>query len=213
MPLLLLFTIATVMAIFGVIGYYRGTAPTLVALIILFIAFTFVELAPDTIITYLNGMYIGVRLVLKSGLSDIAAGDLESASEKLETIEAPFEGDTENLALLIVIGGAVLVGLLLGLLFRKSKSSLLGGALGLAYGYLLCAATLPLLFDIPAKILPVPPVRPIQTHHGAAQGGNALSALFQTLAQPENIHILSIGLAVAIALFLILTVRRLVKKG
>jgi len=52
----------------------------------------------------------GGMLVFKSGLSDIAAGDLDSASQKLESIEKPFVDEREWFAYLLIIGAAVFFG-------------------------------------------------------------------------------------------------------
>ena len=86
MHLLLLFTIATIMAIFGVIGYYRGTWPTLLALIILGgikrIAATTSKLVPLMAVLY----FIGALSVIFANAENIApslaaiAGDIFTGS-------------------------------------------------------------------------------------------------------------------------------------
>ena len=87
------------------------------------LAFIAIKVVPDQIVSLLNGLYIGVMLDLKGGLGDIASGDLDAAKETLSSIEKPFTAENENFALLLVILGAVGIGLLLYLIMKKNKSS------------------------------------------------------------------------------------------
>lgn len=217
MSFLFIFTLAAVMAIFGAIGYYRGSWATLVALLFLLMGMIAVVAFGDTILSLLNGLYIGIMLVFKSGLSDIAAGDLDSAAAKLETVERPFTGETEALGLALVVGGAAAIGLLIGT-FMKHDKSVLGGILGLLYGYLLTAVFAPVLLGVPESLLPIPILRPPQPGVAPATvtttaGSGGLSALLETLSQPETIQIVATLLAVVIAVFLIVSVRRSSKRG
>ena len=104
--------LATIMAIFGVLGYLKGSKWAFISLMILSVAFILVENKPDTIIATLNGLYMGVMLTLKGGLAALASGDLEAAKATLEDIQKPFTDQNQNLALLLVIFGAVLIGLI-----------------------------------------------------------------------------------------------------
>ena len=106
--------LATIMAIFGVLGYLKGSKWAFISLMILSVAFILVENKPETVIATLNGLYMGVMLTLKGGLGALASGDLEAAKAALEDIEKPFTDQNQNLALLLVIFGAVLIGLILG---------------------------------------------------------------------------------------------------
>lgn len=216
--LALLLIVATTMAIFGTLGYLKGARWAFIALLILLVAFIAVERFSDTIISTLNGLYLGLVLVLQGGLGAIASGDLDAAAQLLEETERPFTGETEDLALLLVILGAVGVGLILAAIWRKPNPGLLGLFLGLAYGYLLAAAVQPLLIDDPSNPLPVPLLRPPQgttTAQNAAAvttgASNALNQLFTSLAQPQTIQIIAILLGIAIVLLVLLSVRRGVK--
>ena len=159
--------LAIIMAIFGIIGYQRGIWPEVISLVVLLVAFTVVEKSPQRLIGYMNGLFIGVMLVFKSGLSDLNAGDLEAAKRKLEAIQAPFVGEQQGFALLVVMLVAAVIGYLLGILIKKKKSAI-GAALGMLNGYILCAAFLPWLSGLSESALPLPPIR--------AGGGLAIDA-------------------------------------
>ena len=150
--------LALIMAIFGIIGYQRGIWPEVVSLVVLLAAFTVVEKSPQQLIGYMNGLFIGLMLVVKSGLNDLNAGDLESAAQKLRVIEKPFVEGYEGFALVIVMVTAAVVGYLLGLLIKKTKS-VFGAALGILNGYILSAAFLPWLSGLSGSDLPVPLIR------------------------------------------------------
>lgn len=205
--------LATIMAVFGVLGYLKGAKWAFISLMILSVAFILVEYKPDTIVATINGLYLGVMLTLKGGLAALASGDLEAAKATLAEIEKPFTDENENLALLLVIFGAVLIGLILAAVM-KSKPGVFGMIWGLAYGYLLSAAVLPLISSDPAITLPVPLLRPAERPPGAAaQASNALDQLFTNLAQPETVQVLGLIIGVTIVLLLLLTVRSGVKSG
>jgi hypothetical protein len=206
--------LATTMAIFGVLGYLKGSKWAFISLLILLVAFVLVEYRPDTIVATINGLYLGVMLTLKGGLGALASGDLEEAKAALEDIERPFTDQNQNLALLLVILGAVVVGLILAAVM-KSKSGVFGMIWGLVYGYVLSAAVLPLISSNPAATIPVPLLRPVEREPGAAaaQASSTLDQIFTNLAQPQTVQILGIMIGVFIVLLLLLTVRSGVKGG
>ena len=210
--ILLVLLLATTMAIFGTLGYLKGSRWIFISLLILLLAFIAIKVAPDQIVSLLNGLYIGVMLTLKGGLSAIASGDLEAAKETVSSIEKPFTAENENFALLLVILGAVGMGLLLYLIMKKSKSSVFGLILGLVYGYVLAAAVVPLMTNIEPSQIPVPIIQPADRSAAVAQQAqNGFDQLLATLSSPQNIQILSLLIGVFIALLLLLTVRKGVK--
>lgn len=209
--------LATTMAVFGIYGHPRGTLIMLVNLAILGLAVFLVESRADQLLLYLNGMYIGLMLVLKSGLNDLASGNLESAAAKLESIEKPFVGTTANLGLLLIILAAVLIGWLVGLMLKKKrKAGIVGTILGLFYGYLLSAAILPLL-GFPAGFLPLPFLRPFDPKMpapaAAAATGTGGGSLLARLSQPETINLITIAITASMAVFLLASARRSAKSG
>jgi hypothetical protein len=202
------------MAIFGVLGYLKGSRWAFISLLVLLATFVLVEYRPDSIVVAFNGLYLGVMLVLKGGLGAIASGDLEQVKAILDDIEPPFNDQNQEMALLLVILGAVGVALLLSL-WIKSKPSVWGLIWGLVYGYILSAAVMPLIFDNPAANLPVPVLRPGEqsTTTAATTGPSPLDQLFTTLSQPETVQVIGIFIGIFISLLLLLTVRSGVKGG
>ena len=210
--ILLVLLLATTMAIFGTLGYLKGSRWIFISLLILLLAFIAIKVVPDQIVSLLNGLYIGVMLTLKGGLSAIASGDLEAAKETVSSIEKPFTAENENFALLLVILGAVGLGLLLYLIMKKNKPSVFGLILGLVYGYVLAAAVVPLMTNIEPSKIPVPIIQPADRSAAVAQQAqNGFDQLLATLSSPQNIQILSLLIGVFIALLLLLTVRKGVK--
>jgi hypothetical protein len=210
--ILLVLLLATTMAIFGTLAYLKGSKWIFISLLILLLAFIAIKVVPDQIVSLLNGLYIGVMLTLKGGLSAIASGDLEAAKETVSSIEKPFTAENENFALLLVILGAVGFGLLLYLIMKKNKPSVFGLILGLVYGYVLAAAVVPLMTSIAPSKIPVPIIQPADRSAAAAQQAqNGFDQLLATLSSPQNIQILSLLIGVFIALLLLLTVRKGVK--
>ena len=207
--ILLVLLLATTMAIFGTLGYLKGSRWIFISLLILLLAFIAIKVAPEQIVSLLNGLYMGVMLTLNGGLGDIASGDLDAAKETLSSIEKPFTAENEDFALLLVILGAVGMGLLLYLIMKKSKSSVFGLILGLVYGYVLVAAVVPLMTNIAPSKIPVPIIQPADRSAAVAQQAqNGFDQLLATLSSPQNIQILSLLIGVFIALLLLLTVRK-----
>ena len=210
--ILLVLLLATTMAIFGTLGYLKGSRWIFISLLILLLAFIAIKVAPEQIVSLLNGLYMGVMLTLSGGLGAIASGDLDAAKETLSSIEKPFTAENENFALLLVILGAVGFGLLLYLIMKKNKPSVFGLILGLVYGYVLAAAVVPLMTNIAPSKIPVPIIQPAERSAAVAQQAqNSFDQLLATLSTPQNIQILSLMIGVFIVLLLLLTVRKGVK--
>jgi hypothetical protein len=209
LPLLLL---ATMMAVFGTLAYLKGSKWAIVALLILLLAFIAIKVAGDQIVLLLNGLYTGIMLVLNGGMGDLASGDLDALKETLASIDKPFTDENENLALLLVILGAVGIGLLLYAVMKKKKSTVFSLILGIIYGYVFAAAAVPLITNIPASSLPVPIIQPADRSAQEVQAAQSrFDQLLATLSSPENIQILSVLIGAFIVLLLLLTVRKGVK--
>ncbi len=201
-----LFFLAATMAIFGIYGYKRGFWPMMLSLFILFVAALIVRRGADTIIKYMNGMWMGAMLVFKSGLNDIASGNLESAAAKLESVEKPFVDQREWFAYLLIIGGAVFLGWLLSFLFRKSKPSIWGLLVGLVYGYVLAAALVPLILGFSAWFLPIFGVGESQAVSPLASGGSCggiWDRLICFLSDPQTAQICGIVIVISIGVFVL----------
>lgn len=201
---------ATMMAIFATLGYLKGARWAFISLLILFFALLTIKIAPDFIVSTLNGIYMGVMLTLKGGLGDLASGDIDAVKETLASIEKPFEGDTEKYAYLLIIGLALGVILILAAVM-KPKQGVFGLVWGLVLGYLLASAVIPLISTVPVGTLPFPLLYPAPRQPG--QAAAAAEAFWTRLAQPETISVLTWVIGAGLVLLLLLTVRRGVKKG
>jgi hypothetical protein len=206
MDVAFLFIIAGVMAVCGIIGYRKGFWPTVIALLVLWAALLLFYRGMGKIISLMNGLFMGIMLVFKSGLTDLSAGNLESAAAKLESIQKPFSDQKTGLALIIVVGAAIFFGWLLSLLFRNSKPSIWGLIAGLFYGFTLCAAFLPLIFGVSLSSL-----FPGGQGGVAGTGGGTCSGLLDRVlcwvVQPGNQQTLGIIIAICVAVFVLLAVR------
>jgi hypothetical protein len=209
MTMWFLFFLAAVMAIFGIIGYKQGFWPMVFAMIVLFVAALIIRQGADTIIRYMNGMFLGAMLVVKSGLADIAAGDLDSAAQKLEAIERPFVDEREWFAYLLIIGAAVFFGWLITLIM-KNKQSIWGGLVGLVYGYVLSAALIPLVLGFSSWFLPIFGVGESQAVSPLASGGSCggiWDRLVCFLSNPQTAQICGIVIVIAIGVFILWAAR------
>lgn len=223
MSVLFIIALASIMAVLGIVGYQWGTRAISAALVILLAAFAVVERYPGKIVTLMNGLYMGTMLVFKSGLSDIAGGNVEAAGQKLSAIQKPFVGPREGLALLVVILAAVVIGLLLSR-FRwlKGPSSVLAALLGLAYGYVLSASFLPGLFRLRNCVLPVPVIRSqscslAETAQAAAVTATGEASpvvqFLSRLVRPGDSQMVTLAVMLVLGGFLAISTRLASKKG
>lgn len=201
---------AGAIAVFATIGYLQGARWAFISLLILFGSLLGIKFFSDQIVLLLNGLYTGVMLVLGGGLGAIASGDTDALKETLSSIQKPFEGDTVKYAYLLVIFLAVGFTLLLAALM-KSKKGIFGMIWGMVYGYLLASAVIPLISAVPVGALPFPILYPAERQPGAAQAVS--SQLWTRLSDPQTISTITILIGVFLVVFLLLTVRRGVKKG
>lgn len=210
MNFLVFFGAATLMAVFATIGYLKGARWAFLSLMVLFVTLLFIKAAPDTIVSTLNGIYMGIMLALNGGLGQLASGDIDGVKETLAAIDPPFEGANEKYAFLLVIGLAVGVTLIMAVVM-KSKKGVFGLIWGMVYGYLLSTAVIPLISVVPAGTLPFPILYPAARQSGDLEA--ATNALWTRLAQPQTISAITVVIALFLVLFLLLTVRQGVKKG
>lgn len=219
MSITTLFLLAAIMAVFGVFGYLKGVRWAISALLLLLVIFILVEKRSDTIASTINGLYLGVMLTLKGGLAAIASGDLESAAALLESTTRPVTEQNRQMVLLLVVLAVVGAAMLLSLVW-KSKPSPLGMLFGLAYGYLLSAAMLPLLLPGSGGRLPIPflraaaaPATGAAAAAEAASTGSLLNRLLTSLGDPQSIRLVGWLLGFIIVLILLLSVRNSAKSG
>lgn len=212
---------ATIMALFGVLGYLRGTKFGLVISGLILAGLMVMSRGSEQVAKIINGLNFGLRFVLGGGLQALGgSGDKTEAIKKvisqLGDIRPLVSSDQPGVGLLLIL--ALLVGLSLLLsLFKilKGAASLLGLALGLFSGYLIAAYALAALMPEVA-LLPLPIHLPslaqvVEAASAAAPAipsGSGLSAkVGQLLTGLGDDPRLPIIIAVAIALFVILATR------
>jgi hypothetical protein len=208
--MLTLFIIAGIMAIFGVYGYRRGFWSTAVALGVLLFAVLLITRAPEQLAKYFNAIYISTVLLFKGGLTAIVSGNLDAAKQLLGSVEKPFSGEDAKWALFIVLVGAVVVGILLSLLIRRSPS-VWGLFLGLFYGFVLSVSAFRII--VGGSTAPLFP-EAVAATQGPCNGlvGQMVCALDnpQSSAMCGTLILISVAVLVIVA---VISASKLSKKG
>jgi hypothetical protein len=204
MYLFVLLVVATIMAIFGLIGFLRTTRASVLLLGIMLGGLIFLKVFGERLVKFVNAGWGFVR----------SAGGTSSPSQLVNPQDpAAFY--------LLVFYGFVLVGLGLGLLKSLKLSgrfSFSGMLIGLINGYIVAAYTIDVLFPSYA-ILPVPIQVPGMTPQipppGMAMptGPDVWSQLMQGLSNLASNPAAPVIIAIAIFLFIILASRLSGKKG
>ncbi len=218
-----LIVLATIMALFGVLGYLRGAKSSLFTAIVIWGGLVLITQVSPRIATTVNGLAFGVVFVLSGGLGALGGGGDRAAAlnEVIKNMpKAPVlvNPDGTGVGIIIIFLLLVVVGFLLGMLkIFKSKSSVWGLLIGLANGYVLSAFLLP-------KLLPEAGVRLALPGGLAGTGGGALgsagaaqagpslsSALITNIVKALNQLVeggqIALFIAILIALFVLLATR------
>jgi hypothetical protein len=212
METLLVIILATVMAVFGVLGYQRGGRSSLVTLIITGLGMLVLSLQSGRVVSLINGIGVGVRFALAGGLTAMGGGDNSDAMTKALAAAraAPklIPADRPEIVALALLGILVFVALLLGLLkwFRR-PASVLGLILGLLNGYLLSAYVLGSLFPqfaiLPSPLLPKAAAQAVAARPATpASAGLEPLALLSGLVGSKELPLiatLALGLLILIA--------------
>lgn len=223
-----LIVLATVMALFGVLGYLRGTRSTLFTAAVIWLGLVVVNQASGMVARTINGLNKAVHFALAGGLGALGGGDraaLDAAFAKLSDVKPLINADGSGPGMLLVFLMLVLAGFLLGMLkLLKSKHSFLGLALGLANGYVLSAFLVRTLLPESGTQFPLPR----WLFGGAAQpaaapapadpslSGSLAAKIVATLNALADSGQIALVIAIAIAVFVLLATRlgsRSVKKG
>ncbi len=225
-----LIILATAMALFGVLGYLRGTRSTLVTTAIVWLGLLIVSRAGGVVARTINGLNYAVRFALAGGLAALGgngdrAAALEEVFARIGKVEPLIRPDGTGPGMLLVFLALVLAGFLLGMLSQlKGRSSFLGLALGLANGYVLAAFVIRTLLPEASIGLPLPgwlfgpgaqpAVAPTPATPSVA--GTLASRIVAGLNQLADSGQIALLLAIAIAVFVLLATRfgtRSAKKG
>lgn len=225
-----LFILATVMALFGVVGYLRGIKSTLFTAAVIWLGWVGVTLADKPVARIVNLLNKMVQLVLSGGLGALGGGGsagMETLSKKLNEIKPLINDDGTGPGLPLIFLVLILTGFLLGLLkLFKSRHSLLGLALGLINGFTL--STFMLRSVLPKAGVNLPQLtwlfggtQQATSSAPVAPTGQSLIELLMNkilvaLTSLADKGQLAILIVIAIAIFIVLATRlgsRSVKKG
>lgn len=154
-----LFILAGFMAIFGVIGYLRGTKAAVFILLTTLFAVAVTGILGDTIIRYINAFAKGFQFLLSGGLGALS-GDGGGGGDALEALRStpPLVTEAnEPLVLGMLFVGIVFFGVLLsGIKWFKGPRSIWGLLLGLLAGYVVAAMVVRAIAPEYAALVPLP---------------------------------------------------------
>lgn len=224
-----LILLATVMAIFGVFGYLRGTRFSLFNAALVIVSIVMLNQVGGTLVRIIDLFYRVGRAMLSGGFKAISSegeGGFGKLGELVGKIPSLIGQDGRQTALIIIFLLIMVVGFFLGTLkIFKSKASFLGLALGLLTGYVVSAYLLQALLPeagirlpLPAGLLggALPAAAPLPTPAGPSLTGSFLAKIGNFLTTLADKGDLALVLVVLIALFVLVAVRRGnrgVKKG
>lgn len=222
-----LIVLATIMAVFGVIGFQRGTKFSVFYIALALLGIVVLERIGDTLVNIIDLLYRVSRAMLGGGFKAMSSGEggFSKLGDLVEKVPSLVGKDDRQIALALILLFIMMLGFFLGALkVFKNKSSLLGLALGLLTGYVVSAyllqpplseagIRLPLLAGLFGGVQ--------QTASTAVTPGLSISrgvitkvvAFLNSLANSGQIAII---IAIAIALFVLLATRtgnRGIKKG
>jgi hypothetical protein len=153
-----LFILAGFMAIFGVIGYLRGTKAAVFILLTTLFAVAVTGILGDSIIRYINALAKGFQFLLSGGLNALSGeGGSGDALEALRSTPPLVTEENENLVLGLLFVGIVFLGVLLsGINWFKGPRSIWGLLLGLLAGYIVAAMVVRAIAPEYAALVPLP---------------------------------------------------------
>jgi hypothetical protein len=150
---------AAIMAVFGVMGYLRGTRYGIITAVLFCGGLVIGARSGDQVVKLVNGLVIGIRLMLSGGLQAMGSGNAEALRQAIAKaggvkplIPADQPGAALVLVLFVVLGLSLLLGAFKAL---KGAASLLGLIFGLINGYIIVAAFL-LALAPELAVLPLP---------------------------------------------------------
>lgn len=211
-----LILLATIMALFGVIGYLRGAKSSLFTAIVIGIGLVLITQASGLIARTVKGLTFAVTFVLAGGLGALGGeGDrgaaLNAVIERMPPVKTLVNADGTGIGMVVIFLLLVAVGLLIGMLkVFKTKASLGGLFIGLANGYVVSAFVLSRLLPGAGLRLPLLGGLTAPTTDGAGvapSAGPSLSGtLIESLVQTLNALVEGGQIALLIALLIVIFV-------
>jgi hypothetical protein len=209
MPIVIV-VLATVMAIFAVIGYAAGTKATLLTTVVLGAGLLLIARAGGSIANVVNGIYFGIRFVLAGGIQASAtSGDKSAAIARVVQGMGPAQSlvapDMVGAELAVVLLVLVLLSVWLGRSTRlklRGPASIGGLFFGLLNGYVVGAYLLAALVPDSAGSLPLP--FGLNAQAGAAQpSASDLTKQIIRSVESASTNMLGFIVMALIALFLV----------
>jgi len=175
--------LATVMAIFGVISYQRGTKSSVFLTIMVLLELLLMDHLGNKLIKLVNGINYGLHFTLSGGLQALGgSGDkaeaIKRVTQSMGKVQPLIKESEAGIGLALIFSILVIIVILLGgIKWFKSQPSGLGLMLGLVSGYLVSAHLLGILLPEAGLQLPLP----------SWLGGNATRASTVALVSESNL--------------------------
>jgi hypothetical protein len=211
-----LFALAGFMAIFGILGYLRGTKAALFVLITTLFAVAVTGILGDSIIKYMNALWKGFQFILSGGLGALSGeGGGADALASLQNTPPLVTPQNQNLVLGLLFVGIVFLGVLLsGIKWFKGPHSVWGLLLGLIAGYIVAAMVVRAIAPEYAALVPLPfgfgpatPETPVVIVPGQSTGPSFAERILAFLNSLVDRGLIAVFLGAVIAIFLLLAVR------
>lgn len=226
----ILILLATMMAIFGVVGYLRGARSSFVTALTIWLLLVLLERMGGKASSLINGLNFGIRFVLAGGLQALGGGSnttesVDDVIRRMGTVPPIVSSNSSAVSLIIILLLATAVAFVIGGWGRfRGKPSGWGLAWGLLSGYMVSAYLLGPLAAENGIALPLPlGVSGIGGPAAAAPSvaptsGTGLVDRFMQLVTANAIDSTTLALAIVIgiAAFVIFATRftnRSTKKG
>ena len=219
MAALFLILLATIMAVFGVVGYQRGAKAGFLMTALVWAGLAALSVAFDAVAMIVNGLNYGIRFILAGGVQALGgSGDKTAALNQVTldmgVVRPLMTTEKPGIGVVLVLGVLLILALLLGLLKAfKQKPSLGGLTLGLFNGYIVTA-------NVMAALTPEMALLPTPFKIGTAaetarvttapvgNGQNLSDQIGNFAAQIAGSSILPVALIILIALMVILANRQ-----
>lgn len=201
------------MAIFGVIGYQRGTRAAVVVLVAAVLGLLVIGPLGATVIRYINAFGKGFRFLASGGMAALTgSGSADTAIAALQNTPALVQTNDSPVVLGLLYVVLVLIGLLVSRLpWFKGKDSVWGLVLGLVAGYLVGGIVVRALWPQYVAFLPLPvlaePAAPIPAPVSGGPASGFVTQLVTGLSALAGSSLLPVIIAIVIVVFILVATR------
>lgn len=205
--------LAGFMAIFGVIGYLRGTKAAIIVLLAGFIGLLIIGPYGEKVVSYINAFGKGFRFLSSGGMAALSgSGSADNAIQALQGAPAVVQPTDAPIVLGLLYVVLVFFGLLIsGIPWFSGKKSVGGLLLGLLAGYLVGGVVARALWPQYTAFLPLPileeTVAPATVAVAPGAGAGIGTQVVNGLSALANSGLVPFIIAIAIVLFIIAATR------